>query len=1707
VEEISGEAVELADDAMEEVPAEDPSGGGGVGVAPPPALLPSSSPGVGAAEAAPRPPVPTVPGAPSSQAAPSPPAMPAAGSRAEPIEELDADLLETSDVPAVSPKKTTLDAAIEAARLTQSEEGGARLRALYQRELETLSVPPGDRPRSALYHHEVGELLETRNGDEAQAVKAYAKALQSDPTLRPNLWAIRRIFQRRALWPNLLKLLDVELRFAGSPEERAEILVEKGQLLEDRLADQKGAREAYELAAQAWPGCLGAWMSLEKLCAREGDVAALRRVVRGLCDATVEPGRKVALLFDLGRLAAQSGAALDEILTLTWEAHAVARAARLAVEEEHVLGELERTAEVAGRTDEVLRAIEARVELWKRLSTDAPERSDLPALIERTAIDRRRQGEIARAAGDLDAAYRYLEEAVKLQPDEPLFAAELAEVAEAAGRHAELAVLLTARIERIARDARPAFLFQLAQVLRRAGKLAEAEACEADLAREAPDHLWLLLQRQREAQRAGDWEKLAQLYLAEAELASQPTRPTGPQDESARGWAASANLRAGLLFGDKLNRDAEAIAALSSAFEARPTATTLGALARAYHRGGRFSDEVALYERAVERAASVSEKERLYETIVALREDDLGDPAGAAAAQRRLCELEPGDVSARLRLVELDRAAQRYTDAASDLLALQPLVSDERRVEVLLERADLLEHRLGDAEGAQAVYKEVLALRPGEPHATEAFESIFRHGPGKEEGRTEASQPVAWDDLAEALRREAESAVSPERAVRALLKLGELEELNRKRPEAAAAAYTEVLQRTPDHPAALLGLLRACEAAADHARAADTLDRLVETIEPPGGRARALVELGELYEDRIKDGVTADEAFARSAALEDSAHAAFGRFRQAVRARDAVPLSAALERLVPFAKEAAGALEEERAVVLTSVQVDEAQTVIDAVCQRDPAAGVGARLLAARLAARLAQPAALGPALGALAERSSDPSVKAALLRRGGVATLVGGDAAAAAARLREALAIVPGDAQALVALGDALPPGSDPEALAARAALSSGGAAVECHLDAAEAYEAVGRLQEAARQVGVALSIEPQHLGALETERRVARAGGDAVGAAHATYRLASAIVDDERAGGLLVEAGHAFEEAGQREAAAVAYRAALDRTPLDGGAFARCRDLLTWFHLERGEAGPLLELYGERLARISDSSDRATLLLERADLCRKEGDLEAAERDLREALEADPGAARALLGLASLVAAKPTGGAEAKSLWRRYLASDQDREARRAALLQLAELEARPGPGQSVADAVALFDEALQISSDGPTLDRLAGLLLADRQWQRATDALRRLVEHSPDGTPRATVEMRVATVYQDGFGDPHAATEALRRALGHDPLNLDALARLENAAQAGHLGAVELDDCLERAVSAAREAIRVDPSGGAPYSVLAAIAGWRRNEDARAIASQALELASGRRPAPRDAQRAPERAVTPEAWARLLPDPARSIAVEVWRAASEGATKLYAPTLDKLGLGKADRLNQKTLAPAYAELGRIAKALGVEGYELYRSSTAATCTAAGEAFIVGEAHGTPLDAAARFRLARALTLYRDRATALETIDDEELTVFFAACAKVAEAPLPRALESASPSKVEERAKALGKILGRKERKALGQLGPQLSFLPTPAQFRAALLEGAARTGLVISGDLGAALGELRLSFGRDPQATSLVVFALSDVYLSLRRELGLG
>ncbi len=167
------------------------------------------------------------------------------------------------------------------------------------KELDVATEPA----HAAMLAYELGELYERRLADEARAVKAFGRAHTLDPSLRPNLWAIRRVFYRRALWPNLAKLIDAEAAYTKNDAERADLLVERARVLA-AANELDEARAVLEDAVKMAPAHQGALLELERAAARANDVPALLDVWERLAEAVELPARRIGYWLEVGRHAA-----------------------------------------------------------------------------------------------------------------------------------------------------------------------------------------------------------------------------------------------------------------------------------------------------------------------------------------------------------------------------------------------------------------------------------------------------------------------------------------------------------------------------------------------------------------------------------------------------------------------------------------------------------------------------------------------------------------------------------------------------------------------------------------------------------------------------------------------------------------------------------------------------------------------------------------------------------------------------------------------------------------------------------------------------------------------------------------------------------------------------------------------------------------------------------------------------------------------------------------------------------------------------------------------------------------------------------------------------------------------------------------------------------------------------------------------------------
>src|SRR6185369_1275003 len=148
------------------------------------------------------------------------------------------------------------DGSAPAPRPTESGSvpDGSRVDATRVAALRTeMEASGGDRARQAMLAYEIGRTIEDGGGGEALSVREYLGAYNLDPSFRPPLFELVRMFERRRSFKNLARLYEAELKSATTPAEKSSALVDRASLLEDHLGQADAAGPLFEQAASDDP--------------------------------------------------------------------------------------------------------------------------------------------------------------------------------------------------------------------------------------------------------------------------------------------------------------------------------------------------------------------------------------------------------------------------------------------------------------------------------------------------------------------------------------------------------------------------------------------------------------------------------------------------------------------------------------------------------------------------------------------------------------------------------------------------------------------------------------------------------------------------------------------------------------------------------------------------------------------------------------------------------------------------------------------------------------------------------------------------------------------------------------------------------------------------------------------------------------------------------------------------------------------------------------------------------------------------------------------------------------------------------------------------------------------------------------------------------------------------------------------------------------
>lgn len=886
--------------------------------------------------------------------------------------------------------------------------------------------------------------------------------------------------------------------------------------------------------------------------------------------------------------------------------------------------------------------------------------------------------------------------------------------------------------------------------------------------------------------------------------------------------------------------EAAALPALRALAGLRPDdGALLSRLAAALATAGLPAERCDALEHAADAHKPKKRRADLYLEAARVAAEQLGDEPRARGLRARARQADPTHLDA-LRAVIPDLRGEADPAALAEALAALVERSDDER-EVGLARLDLAMalEKLGDLEGAAAIYRAIIAAGPkavGFSTAAEHAQALFRASGDPRQA-------------AEALVALAETAPAPALAASRLLEAAGLllDAANDPRAAATLAERTAALVPEAAEPHALLA--RVHRQRGDASAEADAIAAEVSRLAAGKTKAQRLVRLAALY-DRL--GRSGDAAATYEMALDADAQAVEAHRALALRDEAAGNAASALRHFEAAlgGADLAGpdrADVERRAARAAAAtdQADRAEAGWRGLLERDGGDDEAFAALKELLRARGAEEALLevlqrrDQALAGRGE-ATRPARGAVLVERGEALSRLGRGELAEAA-LRAALEIDPRSARALEGLRRLAEANGEPapliRALESELAVvgDTQGAAGEwlklgsLYLARAAspdaATKAVSALRKAVGGAAAAGNADLERSARTALARALVRSGE----AAEARRLLLALVAASPADADLLSLAADAALAAGESAEAMEHLEAVLAQRPDDASALGRLEQAAG------DDPQSLLRLLERRL-NVARGAERAEILLSTAKAHEAAGQFNLARAALVDALRADPAHTGAFDGLKEMLLAAGDYAGAVAALEDRVprVASDPERARLHAEAARL-----RRDALRDAAGAIRSWETAIRLDAEVPQgRETLARLYREAGRPEQAEQLLRTL---AAAGSAGATAALLEAAHLARSAGRPAEAVLLLRAAAADAAAPIEMLEELEAAAQEAGRG-----DDRAAALSALGKRLAGAPAA-ARYVELGNLEEQRGHPSDAAVAFEAaVEADPGNRPA---------------------------------------------------------------------------------------------------------------------------------------------------------------------------------------------------------------------------------------------------------------------
>jgi cellulose synthase operon protein C len=723
----------------------------------------------------------------------------------------------------------------------------AELIEMYEAELRDQD----DKDQAIFVLERIASLYEGKLENLEQAVLAYRRMLEHQPSYLPALRSLGRLYARMEQWDELITINTEESQIIGDQNHVVALLFRNGEIFEEKLGQAADAIEAYRHALTLMPNYLPALRALGRIYAKEERWIELIDMHREEAEVARTPQMRAQLLCSMGELfdtklddKDSAAACYREVLEGLPTYHPAIRA-------------LSRIAQQTGDFQGLVDTLKSELGVVRDPRDRALMRCRIAELTER-------------CLGQQEAAGRELENAIDESPG--LFTAH-EQLVSLRARQGSDAAEATAR-ERMQDviadiDGRVANLRALGELyLYRLDDTQRALTAYERLLSERADDKAALRSLTDCALRLRDYRAAIRYAEALAEV------------ESSADEVANLHLQVAAWREAHLDPPEDSLRNHLKALEYDPlNPVAVRAVENAYLERGELEGLFYLYERERAGTEVPSRVADLSMKMGDIAERRFGDDALTAKQFEVALQAQPDLLPAIGRLKECYKRLNRPEDQLR-MLAFEANASkdDGHAITTLLEVATLQQDKFQNTASAVESYRQVLRRQPSHGEAFTALEKLLREG-------------QRYRELAELYAARADAFAEPTHKVGLWLRAAQLllERLGADGVTRALGLYEQVLAQNPDHPTALAQIGNIAFAMQHWERAREAYLRLIDATGELPVKAAAAFSLGVIYQEHLPDPDQAAEMLEASLKVQPHNTEALSRLARANMERGLMP--------------------------------------------------------------------------------------------------------------------------------------------------------------------------------------------------------------------------------------------------------------------------------------------------------------------------------------------------------------------------------------------------------------------------------------------------------------------------------------------------------------------------------------------------------------------------------------------------------------------------------------------------------------------------------------------------------------------------------------------------------------------------------------------------------------------------------------------------